>query len=183
MSCIIRPLAAEDLDSILAIAAASREAPLWKRPDYALFVAGTPRPNPHLLRAGLVAQAGSATAPVLGFACATLLRDGQENRAELDTLAVLPTLRRRGIGAALLGAVFSWAAAEGARRIALEVRASNAAALGLYRRLGFCPDGRRPGYYSDPEEDALLLGREITPASPCQPISTENSVEGVPPQC
>jgi ribosomal-protein-alanine N-acetyltransferase len=174
MTWTIRPLAAADLDAIVAIATASREAPLWKPSDYALFVAGTPGPNPHLLRAGFVAQANSAAAPVLGFACATLLRDGQENRAELDTVAVLPAARRQGIGGGLMGGVLAWAAAEGARHVSLEVRASNAAALALYGRYGFCVEGRRAGYYADPQEDALLLGRLVTPESSSGPISTEN---------
>jgi ribosomal-protein-alanine N-acetyltransferase len=179
MTAPIRPMAASDLDAILAIAADSREAPVWKRSDYGLYVDGGPQPNPQVLRAGFV----SAGAAVHGFACATLLRDGQENRAELDTLAVMPGARRKGIGAALVSAVLAWAAAEGARRLSLEVRASNVAALGLYSRLGFCPEGRRPRYYADPQEDAMLLGRPVPPGSSAKPISTENAVEGGPPQC
>ena len=41
--------------------------------------------------------------------------------------------------------------------VLLEVRASNAAALAVYRALGFAATGRRPRYYADPPEDALLL--------------------------
>jgi [ribosomal protein S18]-alanine N-acetyltransferase len=183
MTCTVRPLGASDLEAVQSIAAASPEAPIWRRSDYALFLADTARANPNLLRAGLVAQTSSAAPPILGFACATLLRDGQENRAELDTLAVLPAARRHGIGAALVRAVLSWAAAEGAHHLSLEVRASNSGATALYTRLGFRPEGRRPRYYADPEEDALLLGRSVTPGSPPELFSTENSVEGGPPRC
>jgi ribosomal-protein-alanine N-acetyltransferase len=165
MSFAVRPISAGDLEEMLAIAAVSREAPFWKRPDYGLFVAGTPQAHPHLLRVGLVAQEGSGSGPVLGYACATLLLDGQENRAELDMIAVRPDARRRGIGAALVGAILSWAGGGGARQMGLEVRASNGSALRLYGRFGFQVRGRRPGYYSDPEEDALLLDTEVTPAS------------------
>jgi ribosomal-protein-alanine N-acetyltransferase len=50
-----------------------------------------------------------------------------------------------------------WAASAGASAFRLEVRASNLAALGLYRGHGFSTTGVRPGYYSAPDEDALLL--------------------------
>ena len=160
MSYKVRPLAERDLDRVQAIATASPGAPIWRRPDYALFLTDGPQAGPHLRRAALVAGAGSA--PVLGFGCATLLLDGQENRAELETLAVDPAARRQGIGAALLQAVLDWATSEGARRVSLEVRASNAAALGLYERFGFRMEGRRRSYYSAPEEDALLLARVVT---------------------
>ncbi|MGB7167594.1 MAG: GNAT family N-acetyltransferase [Acidobacteriaceae bacterium] len=183
MSCTVRPLAAADLDAVLAIAEASPEAPIWRRSDYALFLVDAPESNPNLIHAGFVAVAGSPEAPPAGFACATLLRNGEENRAELDTLAVLPAARRQGIGGALLRAVLAWAAAEGARRVSLEVRASNQAALGLYARMGFGQEGRRRGYYADPEEDALLLGRPVTPGSPSGLFSTEDSIAGEPPRC
>lgn len=160
MTCTIRPLAAADLDDLLAIAAASPEAPGWRRSDYSLFLPDAPQPSPNLHRAGFAAEAGSEMA---GFACASLLRDGQENRAELDTLAVAPEARRQGIGDALVRAVLAWAAGAGARQVSLEVRASNAAALSLYARLGFREQGRRPGYYAGSAEDALLLGRTVTP--------------------
>jgi len=178
----IRSLAAADLDAVLTIASASPEAPIWRRSDYALFAADAPQDNPRLLRAGLIAQTGP-TAPVLGFACATLLRDGEENRAELDTLAVRPAARRQGIGGALLEAVLAWAGQNGARQVSLEVRASNLPALALYSRLGFRPAGRRPGYYADPAEDALILGRAVTRGSPSGSFSTENAVEGGTPRC
>lgn len=178
---MIRPLAASDLDAILAIAAVSPEAPIWRRSDYALFEADAPLTNPKVLRAGFIANSHDSS--ILGFACATLLLDGEENRAELDTLAVRPDARRQGTGAALVRAVLAWAAQNGGRRLSLEVRASNAVAVALYARLGFCPEGCRPGYYADPEEDALLLGRPVTQVSTPEPFSTENSVEGGRPRC
>jgi ribosomal-protein-alanine N-acetyltransferase len=47
--------------------------------------------------------------------------------------------------------------AAGVSEVILEVRASNAAAVGFYRALGFAENGRRARYYADPEEDALLM--------------------------
>lgn len=78
----------------------------------------------------------------------------------INTLAVSPSVRRQGAATALLGAVMAEAARDGARRATLEVRESNRAALQLYARLGFRISGRRPGYYTNPSEDALILWRE-----------------------
>ena len=62
--------------------------------------------------------------------------------------------------------LLSWAAQNGARHFSLEVRASNATAIALYQRFGFRPEGRRPRYYTHPEEDALLLGIPVTGGRP-----------------
>jgi len=43
------------------------------------------------------------------------------------------------------------------------VRAGNQAAIGLYTGLGFKPGGVRPGYYTNPAEDAVLLGYRLGP--------------------
>lgn len=154
----VRPIQPSDLDAVLAIASASPEAPHWPPSAWAAYLAPAD-PKTALLRAAFVATDASA---VLGFAAATLLLDGQENRAELDSIAVHPGARRRGLGADLLRAVVSWSAHQGAHRLILEVRAGNAPALRLYSRFGFLPEGRRPRYYADPEEDALLLATPIT---------------------
>jgi ribosomal-protein-alanine N-acetyltransferase len=78
----------------------------------------------------------------------------------INTLAVAPAVRRRGFGTLLLEAVLTEAERAGAGKATLEVRASNAAALALYERLGFRVSARRPGYYTNPPEDALILWRE-----------------------
>ena len=78
----------------------------------------------------------------------------------INTLAVTPSRRRQGLATFLLEAVMAAAAEEGARRATLEVRESNTAALQLYARLGFTVAAKRPGYYTNPPEDALILWRE-----------------------
>jgi ribosomal-protein-alanine N-acetyltransferase len=171
-----------DLDAVLAIAAACPEAPRWQPTAYAPYVAP---PNPPLLRTAFVAVPPTE---ILGFAAATLLLAGVEKEAlqnlcELDSMAVHPSARRQGIGAALLRAVLDWAARNGAHRLSLEVRASNAAAIAFYRQLGLRRQGLRPGYYSDPPDDALLLAMPVTPVSDTPPFSTANVVEGGPPRC
>lgn len=70
----------------------------------------------------------------------------------IANIAVLPAYRRRGIARALVQA----AQAKPLSRLTLEVRASNEAAIALYRSLGFVEDGVRPHFYSHPTEDAVL---------------------------
>jgi ribosomal-protein-alanine N-acetyltransferase len=81
--------------------------------------------------------------------------------SEILNVAVAPGHRRGGIGRALVRAAVAALAERGAGQVHLEVRASNRAALGLYRNEGFEVVGRRPGYYRNPPEDGLLLARNI----------------------
>jgi len=69
-------------------------------------------------------------------------------------------VRRRGIGTALVRELFERADRPGAR-YTLEVRPSNTSAVAMYDRLGFGSAGRRPGYYHDTREDALIMWREV----------------------
>jgi ribosomal-protein-alanine N-acetyltransferase len=78
----------------------------------------------------------------------------------INNLAVLPAFRRGGIATALLTHVLGVGVRLGARRATLEVRRSNDAARHLYERFGFTIAGVRPGYYTKPVEDALVLWRE-----------------------
>lgn len=74
----------------------------------------------------------------------------------ITNVAVRPDRRRCGIASALIGDQITFARAQGLRRLALEVRVSNTAAIALYERMGFVQDGRRPRFYTAPAEDALL---------------------------
>ena len=78
----------------------------------------------------------------------------------INTLAVAPADRRQGYATTLLREVMKDAAAKGAQKATLEVRASNQSALALYERLGFRVAAKRPAYYTKPQEDALILWRD-----------------------
>ena len=79
---------------------------------------------------------------------------------EIMNIAVDDDFRRRGIGRALIdNAVERCGLTEGA--IELEVRQGNEAALNLYLGSGFRIVGRRPGFYSNPSEDAVLMTRSL----------------------
>jgi ribosomal-protein-alanine N-acetyltransferase len=79
----------------------------------------------------------------VGFAIARCVAD----EAEVISIGVAPTVRRRGVGAALLADVMARAVAYGAASIFLEVAEDNAAAIALYLSAGFEKVGRRPRYY------------------------------------
>jgi len=76
---------------------------------------------------------------------------------ELENIAVLPEFRRRGLARELLSVLLTHARQQGAERILLEVRQSNAPAIQLYEEAGFQQLGKRPDYYRNPSEDALIL--------------------------
>jgi len=79
------------------------------------------------------------------------------DEAHVATLATHPDFRRQGIGARILTAALKDAAETGATHALLEVREKNEAALGMYRKFGFDVVGRRPKYYKDNGEDAIMM--------------------------
>jgi ribosomal-protein-alanine N-acetyltransferase len=94
---------------------------------------------------------------IVGYVMARI--SGEEG--EILNLAVLPGHRRKGIARCLLAEALGSVAAAGVREAYLEVRQSNAEALGLYQAEGFRPVGVRPDYYRNPREDALVLRAQI----------------------
>ncbi|UNC91445.1 ribosomal protein S18-alanine N-acetyltransferase [Candidatus Contubernalis alkaliaceticus] len=73
----------------------------------------------------------------------------------ITNLAVAPVFRQKGYGCMLLGALLNRAGVRGARRVSLEVRATNGSALRLYEKMGFREAGIKKGYYGD--EDAVFM--------------------------
>jgi ribosomal-protein-alanine N-acetyltransferase len=150
----IRQFVKEDVYQILAIQEKCREAADWLAADY--------------LRLGeepggliLVAELGTMEPPpkILGFAAFHRVID----EAEVQNIAVHPEHRHQGVGRALLEAGSKRLLEAGAKRIILEVRASNKQALELYFSMGFGMRLLRKDYYRDPQEDALVLARELFP--------------------
>ena len=89
----------------------------------------------------------------LGYAAlASVLDEGS-----LDSIAVVPEHRRRGVADALLEAMLRRGRERALSFITLEVRASNQAAIALYEKHGFARVGCRTNYYEFPREDAILM--------------------------
>lgn len=75
----------------------------------------------------------------------------------IDNIAVFPEYRGRGVGRAVTMALVEKARADGGVFITLEVRASNLPAITLYRSMGFESAGVRKRFYTEPEEDAVIM--------------------------
>ena len=78
---------------------------------------------------------------------------------EINNIAVMEGFRRKGIALELFREMFR--RLPHAERAVLEVRASNMAAMGLYSQLGFSKAGLRKRFYTDPEEDAVIMVKEM----------------------
>ena len=79
---------------------------------------------------------------------------------DMMNVAVHPDYRRKGIAEALVNGLVEALKERGSHCLTLEVRASNEPAKSLYEKLGFSQIGRRPNYYRNPREDALILRKE-----------------------
>lgn len=79
------------------------------------------------------------------------------DEAHITNVAVHPRYRGKGIGERLLRQMMSRALAEGGKKMTLEVRPSNRIARRLYEKLGFSERGIRKKYYSDNDEDAIIM--------------------------
>ena len=82
------------------------------------------------------------------------------DETDMMNVAVHPDFRRQGIGEKLVEQLVTELKAIGSHALMLEVRASNAPAIGLYEKMGFQQVGLRKNYYRDPKEDALILRKE-----------------------
>ena len=94
-----------------------------------------------------------------GEICGYLLAQCIPPEAELLRIAVSQAARRMGAGGALMAKFLAVCRARGASELFLEVRASNEAAMSLYRAFGFTQCGVRKQYYKHPCEDAYLFSR------------------------
>ena len=80
--------------------------------------------------------------------------------ADMMNLAVTSRYRRQGIGRELVQELVAQLNACDVRSLTLEVRATNQPAIALYEGMDFIQVGRRPNYYTNPKEDALILRKE-----------------------
>ncbi len=100
----------------------------------------------------------------MGQPVGMLMTRAQFEQAEILTIAVVPSARRGGIAARLMAEAEKSLVAEGVKKIFLEVAENNAAALALYRRIGYSEVSRRTGYYKQPDGssiDALVMSKEL----------------------
>lgn len=141
----IRPMTAADLDAVLLIEQSSFPLP-WKR-EHFLHEITAPHSFPFV---------AEIDGKVAGYVCLMSLFE----EAQILDIAVAAEQRGRGVGRLLMDKALAVAREKGAEVMALEVRESGAAAIGLYRALGFRQTGIRANYYES-RENAVLMEKNI----------------------
>ncbi|WP_413229429.1 ribosomal protein S18-alanine N-acetyltransferase [Heyndrickxia sporothermodurans] len=79
------------------------------------------------------------------------------DEAHITNIAILPEYRGQKLGELLLSSIMDYSIQQGAKSMTLEVRVSNIIAQSLYKKLGFFEGGIRKNYYTDNQEDALVM--------------------------
>ena len=152
MTWAVRRATAADLEAIMRIETATFADDAWSTTTMAAEVAGE---HAHYL----VAEATDGA--IDGYA--GLLAPRGSGQADVQTIAVVDRVRRRGLGRTLVLAVLNEARLRGATEVFLEVRADNPGAHDLYRSLGFADIGVRPRYYRG-GVDAVVMRLRVTDA-------------------
>jgi len=142
-----------DVDAVHALAASCFPTP-W---DREVFLEELDREWAYLR----VVRMGP-TASIVAFVSFWIVRD----EIHVLSLGTHPSKRRRGYARLLMGDVLNVAREHSARYVSLEVRRGNAAAISLYRGLGFRSIGVRPRYYADDAEDAVVMLRTLSAPAP-----------------
>ncbi len=144
----MRPMTQADVDAVFAIEQAVQRFP-WTRGNFS-----------DALNSGYLCRVDEAeSGGIRGYAILMPAAD----EAELLNIGVAAAQQRKGLGRAILSEILNLAHAKQLRRVFLEVRRSNVAAIALYRSAGFSEIGVRHGYYrsADGSEDALVMACEL----------------------
>ena len=143
----IRPLRSGDAAAVQQLAASAPEASQWPEKSYE-----------QLRASGMLGWVAETGGTLTGFLVVRVIAP----EAEILNVAVASGQRRQGIAAALLTEAENTLRKDHVLRVFLEVRESNHRAIALYRRQGFAETGKRPAYYRDPPESAVLMERKLT---------------------
>ncbi len=150
----VRAMRLEDIPAVLAIEVRSYSMP-WSESTFLRELEKIE--NSHLLLVeGPAEENDGGERVIYGYACWWEVVD----ECHITNVTVSPGARRRGIGNILLEGIMDDAKRRGATRATLEVRISNAAAVGLYEKAGFTSVAMRRKYYPDNGEDALVMWKE-----------------------
>lgn len=142
-SFVFRYMKDEDIDQILEVELASFTTP-WSREAFYNEI------HNNKFAVYIVLEEDKK---IIGYCGAWVVID----ETHVTNLAILPEYRGRKLGEALLKKMMSVAKEMGAKSMTLEVRVTNDVAQSLYRKLGFQNGGIRKNYYSDNQENALVM--------------------------
>ncbi|MDX8363304.1 ribosomal protein S18-alanine N-acetyltransferase [Cytobacillus sp. IB215316] len=140
---LFRLMNVEDIENVLKVEEASFATP-WSKDIFLSEI------NNNKYAHYIVAEENGL---VIGYCGAWIIID----EAHITNVALLPEYRGRKLGEAMLKQLVDFAKALGAKTMTLEVRVSNIIAQSLYRKLGFNDGGIRKNYYTDNQEDALIM--------------------------
>jgi [ribosomal protein S18]-alanine N-acetyltransferase len=159
---VIEPMRVADIPEVMEVERLSFSMPWSARAfkyqveqnEMSRYFVARRREKPRSLWSRLTAgDLGRTAAPILGYVGFWLMVD----EAHISNIATHPDWRRRGIGELMLAYSVDRATELGAVVVTLEARVTNAGAQALYRKYGLEVVGRRPHYYSDNGEDALIM--------------------------
>lgn len=140
---VVRPMTIEDIPTILTIEEVSFPAP-WSMESFRSEISDNSLARYYCLE---------LEEKVIGYMGLWLII----GEAHITNIAIWPGCRGQGWGEFLLRSVMTEMIKIGIYRLTLEVRVSNTNAQNLYKKLGFQPAGIRKRYYSDNQEDALIM--------------------------
>lgn len=147
MSVNIRPMIPEDLDQVEAIEKASFATP-WSKEVYKKEISENKFAHYYVIE---------STEGILGFIGAWMIFD----EVQVTNFAVLPSKRKMGYGKMLFQYLINRALLHGGRIMSLEVRETNMPAQKLYESFGLKKAGIRKRYYTDNNEDAIVMWVEL----------------------
>lgn len=142
-SIVFRFMREEDIDQVLEIEHASFTTP-WSREAFYNEL------NMNKFAVYIVVEVDNK---VVGYCGVWVVID----EAHVTNIAILPEYRGRKLGEALMQNLFDVARTMGAKSMTLEVRVTNYIAQSMYRKFGFQKGGLRKNYYTDNQEDALVM--------------------------
>ena len=145
----IRAMTDTDVEAVRAIAAGLEDAPHWNAKAYEAAIARAQAQR------GIALVAEDRQHLLAGFVIGGIVPP----EVEIESIAVASAMQRRGVARDLLAAFGREAQRLGCSVILLEVRSSNQPGRGFYAASGFAETGRRPAYYANPVEDAVLMSR------------------------
>lgn len=148
----VRSMTQPDLEAVQAIDRLSFSLP-WPESAFRYEVNQSDHSRNYVLEASL----GEDLRQVVAMAVVWLIVD----EAHIATIAVHPDWRGQGLGNLLLQHILLEMKAVGKQTVLLEVRSGNQVAQDMYRKFGFEVVGRRPHYYQDNHEDALLMNLKL----------------------
>ncbi|WP_432662726.1 ribosomal protein S18-alanine N-acetyltransferase [Wukongibacter baidiensis] len=141
----VREMTLDDLDAVMEIERICFTTP-WARESFEREI------RDNQLAKYLVIEYGGK---IVGYGGLwTIIDEGH-----ITNIAIHKEFRNKKLGSFLVQAMIEFAENLGIHRMTLEVRESNIPAIGLYSKLGFVPCGKRPKYYQDNNEDAIIMWR------------------------